>query len=110
MRCLRFLQMLVMLALMIAPAGMIGSHAAMAMPHQAAAPMEGCNSQRSAPEDEQRQSMIDCAIACSAMPATADATRPQRLLISPEYRLATILDIEGMRPEAATPPPDAPEV
>ncbi len=100
----RLLRIMVMLAMLLAPAGMLGSHAAMATPTEtSAAAMDPCDTQKHAPDKD--QAMIDCAIACSAMPATADAARPQRLLISPEYRLATTLHSEGRRPPAATPPP-----
>lgn len=103
MRFSRFLTLLALLAVLLAPAGMIGSHAAMAMPAAATQPMDHCAEGQD--ESAGKSEMIDCAIACAAM-TTAEPLIPQEtaLLASAPNLLAASF-IEGMRPEAATPPP-----
>ncbi len=102
----RLFHILFMLALLLAPAGMLGSHAAMAMPHQpAAAGMDHCDRQQNAPADEQRQSMIDCAIACTALPAAAPAVQPESAFAATFPVMIGLPSLHGSRPETATPPP-----
>jgi hypothetical protein len=93
-------------ALLFAPAGMLGSHAAMAMPHDAPASMAGhCDTREQAPDERSGSSMIDCAIACSAMPS-ADPFVPQEPLpAAAEFKPSLTRFVAGTWPEAATPPP-----
>jgi hypothetical protein len=102
----RVLSYLILLALLLAPASMVGSHAAMAMPHDAAASTSGhFEDQEQVPQDQRERPMIDCAMACSAMPS-ADPLIPARApLTSLSYKAAAFLPIDGTRPEADTPPP-----
>ncbi len=106
MRSPRFFSILAMLALLFAPVGMLGSHAAMAMPHHSSAEaMNHGNMHHEPPEDDQSGSMIDCTIACSAMPSREPYQAPPGSVAPPEYRRAAVPDVEGTRPEAMTPPP-----
>jgi hypothetical protein len=106
MRLSRLFSIVALFALLFAPAGMLGSHSAMAMPHDAAAPMSGhCDTKEQAPDEQPGPSMIDCAIACSAMPS-ADPFVPQKpLAAAARFKTALTRFIAGTRPEAATPPP-----
>jgi hypothetical protein len=106
MRISRLFSIMALIALLFAPAGMLGSHAAMAMPHDAAASMAGhCDTEEQAPDEQPGPSMIDCAIACSAMPS-ADAILPDKPVeVSAEFKTAVTRFVAGTRPEAATPPP-----
>ena len=98
------LSILALLAVLLAPAGILGSHAAMAMPQQAAASGGHCDEQKQH-EGEQDQAMIDCALACSALashePNIGDEPSPDAAAPDALPSLA----LHGMRPEAATPPP-----
>jgi hypothetical protein len=102
----RILHILALLALLLAPAGMLGSHAAMAMPSSAAASstMDHC-SEKQAPEESDSRAMLDCAIACTALPAAAPLVMPRQPLIDPLLTPDAELRFAGTRPEAATPPP-----
>ncbi len=106
MRFTRLLSILTVLALLLAPAGMLSSHAAMAMPDQAAASaIDHCASPGETSGSEDKRAMIDCAIACAAMPAAEPLVADQSILAASPPALASNLFVEGMRPEAATPPP-----
>jgi hypothetical protein len=100
------LHALALLAMLLAPAGMLGSHSAMAMPHEATATgSDHCEMKQPGSSDEQRQTMIDCAIACSAIPSNEGFEAPASFFNAPDYRAALVPDTHGTRPEAATPPP-----
>ena len=95
-----------LLALLLAPAGMLGGHAAMAMPlHDATMSMSHCEQQQQ--QQDEHQAMIDCAMACSAMPSIDPFLPPPVRPVAPQFESSASLDIEGTRPEAATPPPRA---
>jgi hypothetical protein len=98
------LRLSALLALLLAPAGMLGSHAAMAMPHQAAASADHCPDKQS-PADEERQQMADCAMACSAMPAAAQHLGGDDAVASALPKMTPAPSLKGSRPEADTPPP-----
>ena len=105
MRFTRLFQILALFALLLAPAGMLGSHAAMAMPHAAAAgKMDHCADQQ-APAQEDRQAMLDCAIACTAMPADQPSFALEQMAVSPVLLMGPIPFFDGSSPELATPPP-----
>jgi hypothetical protein len=101
-RC--FLSLLALLAVLIAPAGMLGSHAAMAMPAQPSASGH-CSEQKQHDDDQQRQAMIDCAIACTALPSHQPT--PAEIGIEPAVgHIASLtMFLDGTAPDAATPPP-----
>ena len=97
--------MLALLALLLAPAGMLGSHAAMAMPPEAAmSAMSHCDD-RQAPTDHDRKAMLDCAIACTAMPAAEPMLASEPALPAPLPALTRVRLVDGIPAEAATPPP-----
>jgi hypothetical protein len=101
------LSILAFLAVLLAPAGMLGSHAAMAMPQHVSASADPC-SEKQQHGGQKSQKMIDCGIACSALashqPTVADEPEPDAA--APDALPA--LALHGMRPEAATPPPRFP--
>lgn len=106
MRLSRLFSIMALLALLFAPAGMLGSHAAMAMPHDAAASTMGhCDTKEQAPDEQPAPSMIDCAIACSAMPSADPFVAQKPVGVAAEFKTSIIRFVAGMRPEAATPPP-----
>jgi hypothetical protein len=101
MRFSRLLSILALLAVLFAPAGMLGSHAAMAMPAQ---PSGHCAEQQQQSGEDQ-QAMIDCAIACTALPSHQPVPGENRLGPPAAPEAAVTLFVDGTRPEAATPPP-----
>ncbi|MDP9413154.1 MAG: hypothetical protein M3Q08_03485 [Pseudomonadota bacterium] len=105
MRFNRLFSLLMLLALLLAPAAMLGNHAAMAAPSQAKASTSGHCSEQQQQEGSQKESMIDCGIACTALPAYEPllADKDVALAAAPEASPSLLLD--GSRPEAATPPP-----
>lgn len=102
MRLSRLLSILALVALLFAPAGMLGSHAAMAMP--AAATMDHCAGEQ-APADDEERAMASCAAACAAMPAADLLTNSAALLRTPSHLRGPAPFIDGTKPEATTPPP-----
>jgi hypothetical protein len=102
----RILHIFALLALLLAPAGMLGSHAAMAMPSgtPASSTLDHC-SEKQAPDEHDRRAMLDCAIACTALPAAAPLLATGQPLVAPLLIPAAELRFVGTRPEAATPPP-----
>jgi hypothetical protein len=106
MRFSRLFSILAFVALLLAPAGMLGSHAAMAMPHDAAASMKDpCDTQDRAPDEQPGPSMIDCAIACSAMPSANPFVAQKPVLAAAGFKASITRFVAGTWPEAATPPP-----
>ena len=93
------------LALLLAPAGMFGGQAAMAMPHETSSVSMSHCLETQAPGDEERQMMLDCAMACTAMPSAAPLLPPARAVLAALPVSGPVQFFEGTRPEAATPPP-----
>jgi hypothetical protein len=104
MRFSRLLSILALLAVLFAPAGMLGSHAAMAMPQQHASAQNHCPEQQQ-PDERQQRAMIDCAIACTALPGRQPAVGRNGIAPAAMPEMAPDLFVEGTRPEADTPPP-----
>ena len=117
MTATRLVRVLTILAMLLAPLGMVGEHAAMAMPAAAAAGAHHasnmdqaghCSEGSGQSEDEKAPAsdcLIDCAIACSAIPAigTQMAGHPPALaIIQP---LSLVNRITGLHPESDPPPP-----
>ena len=107
----RFLRVLTLLALLLAPAGMLGSHAAMAgVPVAAAAASDAhcaemAGGGHEAPCDPQVPAGIDCMIACSCMPPLgAQLGQPPLRSAVPEPAMLTAR-LLGLSPQAETPPP-----
>jgi hypothetical protein len=110
----RFIRMLMLLALLLAPAGMAGRHAAMAAPAAAAAMGSGHCAETGMRHDapaapEQGQGLpsaaIDCLIACACVPpvggALAEAVAPAPL----PHASGRSLMPAGRNPAADPPPP-----
>lgn len=106
---LRLLRILTLVALLLAPLGMMSGHAAMAMGSAAEAtnsmgPADHCGGMDK-PARHQPASGIDCTIACSAVPSAEGtvATHPIAAAQIPPIALATSLF--GLHPESDPPPP-----
>ena len=109
MVALRLTRFLTLLALLLAPLGMVRAHAAMAIPadasasahHGGADPCGGMDR----PAGQQPSSGIDCGIACSAMPSgdSEIAAHPMVAAAVPTALLAA--DLHGLHPESDPPPP-----
>jgi hypothetical protein len=108
----RFIRVLMLLALLLAPAGMAGRHAAMATPAAPAAAEAGHCAETgmrhgapAAPEQGMASGAIDCLIACACVPpvggALAEAALPTPLPPSNGRSLMPA----GRNPAADPPPP-----
>ena len=111
MRLRALLRLFVLAALLLAPLGMVGSHAAMAAPHAAAdqavsghcAEMGG--SQDQAPADQAPGKSIDCMIACACVPTPGvQLADPPLPVAAPESAMIVSL-AGGLNPAADPPPP-----
>jgi hypothetical protein len=105
MRFSRLLPILALFAVLLAPVGMLGSHAARASPAPVSGPGHCSEQQRQHEDGKDRQAMIDCAIACTALPSHQPVLGEKEVqsAAAPEAALTFLAD--GTRPEAATPPP-----
>jgi hypothetical protein len=103
MRFSRLLSILALFAVLLAPAGMLGNHAAMAMP----APQSGSGhcSEQQQPSGQDQQAMIDCAIACTALPPHQPVSVESALDPAAAPEAAITLFTDGATPETTTPPP-----
>ena len=116
----RLVRILTMLALLLAPLSMIGGHAAMAMPAEASAssshlegagePSEHCAEMSGQTEDEGRSSpvgdcLVDCAVACSALPSLGSAMADQAMAPAMAQQLPLESRVRGLHPESDDPPP-----
>ncbi len=105
MRLGRLIQILALLAVLFAPLGMLGSHAAMAMPQAGhSATMDDCTDQKQAPTGDDR-AMIDCAIACAAIPAADPFHASAHAQVQTIVHMGPHPVFAGFAPELATPPP-----
>ncbi len=84
---------------------MLASHAAMAAPPQPMASASGHCPEQQQQEGSQEQAMIDCAIACTALPAHEPLLRADAPALAAAPEAYPSLHLDGSRPEAATPPP-----
>lgn len=107
-----------MLALLFAPLGMIGGHAAMAMPAAAQASHHAqavdqpphCAEMGGMAQDEDGtpdgdRSPIDCTMSCSALPALAGAVADQPPAPAMARSPALHGLVRGLHPESDDPPP-----
>jgi hypothetical protein len=99
----RFIRVLMLLALLLAPAGMAGRHAAMATPAAPAAAEAGHCAETgmrhgapAAPEQGMASGAIDCLIACACVPPVGGALPPSN---------GRSLMPAGRNPAADPPPP-----
>jgi hypothetical protein len=102
------LRLLTLVALLVAPLGMLGGHAAMAAP-KASAESGHCSElggmEHEAPDESPPAKSIDCAMVCSCVPpAAAPLDEPPSLLQPPTAARHRTLAL-GPNPEADPPPP-----
>jgi putative hemolysin len=113
-------RVLTMLALLFAPLSMIGEHAAMAMPAAAEASSShhvvasdqsahcaemGGKSQNNDGGSPPTDCLVDCAVACSAIPALGSAMVDQLMMPAMAQPLPLVGRVRGLHPESADPPP-----
>ena len=106
----RLIRILTMLALLVAPLGMVGGHAAMAMPVAATAATGHCADIGGMADDgdgssQEDRSAIDCTISCSALPALAGALTDQPPLPAMARTVTLHGLVRGLHPESDDPPP-----
>ncbi|HEX8444751.1 MAG TPA: hypothetical protein VF631_14000 [Allosphingosinicella sp.] len=114
----RLVRILTMLALLLAPLSMVSEHAAMAMPaptasahhEQAAGQSAHCAEMAGQTQTEDQDSrsgdcLIDCAIACSAIPPLANIVADHTLPPALAQPLPLVSRIAGLHPESDDPPP-----
>lgn len=110
MRLRAFLHLFVLAALLLAPIGMVGSHAAMAAPQAPEASAGGhcadmVGSNQRAPADKAPGKSIDCMIACACVPSPGvQLADPPLPVAAPEPAMITAL-VSGLNPAADPPPP-----
>ena len=110
MKLRHLVRLLTLLALLLAPAGMLGSHMAMAAPQPAAAAASGhCadagGMSHEAPGGEEPKPSIDCFIACSCVPALG-AHLPERVSFADLPASGAPNNMgSGLNPQADPPPP-----
>ena len=112
MVAMRLLRFLTLIALLVAPVGMMSGHAAMAMSratidghHMAATTAPDHCAGMDQPSKKSSDGSIDCTISCSALP-TADpqiAAHPLAAASVPHVLLSE--SVHGLQPEADPPPP-----
>ncbi len=104
MKIARILSMLLFLALLLAPLRMVRGEAT-AMPHHGPAmAMEHCAPDAD-PDEGQPLSKANCMMACAALPAVPALLAERLALTGGADRPLPVREIQGLAPEAATPPP-----
>ena len=105
----RLVRILALLALVLAPLGMMGAHPAMATPAAAVAPHHGLASDHCAgmdqPEKPKPVSCIDCIMVCSGLPVAQSDIAAHPLATAPLPRLPLEQRVDGLHPESEPPPP-----
>lgn len=110
----RLLRLLAILAMLFAPLGMMGGHAAMAMPAQATqAAMDhgammdpgGHCADREKQSHDRKGASIDCMIACSAMPTAELRVEDRPSMPAIVEPAAPANGLRGLHPESDPPPP-----
>ena len=103
------LRLLVALAVLLMPLGMAGAGgSAAAAPHHpaAASPVEhGAHHPAGGDEDRQPERSAQCMMACAALPPAVGAVDARPALRGPALHLRLADRLDGLSPEAATPPP-----
>jgi hypothetical protein len=106
----RLIRFLTLFALLLAPLGMMGSHAAAAMPmphgasHAAPVTPDHCAPAKDDDGDRARQS-IDCTIFCAAMAAPDAAVSGRTAFAGPALAIRPVPFGQGLNPESEPPPP-----
>ena len=103
----RLIRLLALLALVLAPLGMMTAHPAMAMPAPAAGAHHGQDhcAGMDQPAKPQPVSCIDCILVCSALPAVESEIVAHPVGAAPLPRLAREARVHGLHPESEPPPP-----
>lgn len=104
----RILSLLAVLALLVAPFGMVGGGGAAAMTHGGPeTAMAHCDDMAPAGTHHggDRDGSIDCAIACAALPAFAPASPGEILRAAAAPAPLPAASLVGTMPEADPPPP-----
>lgn len=109
----RLVRILTILAMLVAPLGMMGGHAAMAMPvpaqpamdHMAAMSTAGHCADMDKQSEDQRGSGIDCMIACSALPSAESEIAAHPLAATVVQPIPLVEGLSGLHPESDPPPP-----
>jgi hypothetical protein len=105
----RLIPFLALLALVLAPLGMMDAHAAMAAPAPGLAAHHGQSSDHCAgmdqPEKLKPVSCIDCIMVCSGVPVAESGVAAHPLATAPLPRLPLEQRVHGLHPESEPPPP-----
>jgi hypothetical protein len=113
MVALRLLRVMTLFALLLAPFGMMRSHAAMVLPAASvapghhmdpAAPADPCPGMDQ-PAEDRPASNVDCMIACSAMPSLESGIAIHPILAATMPRPSPAGVLHGLHPESDPPPP-----
>jgi hypothetical protein len=98
----RLLRWLTLLALLLAPLGMIGAGPAMAHGRTAAA---GHCSESGSPAKAPSSAPVDCMIACAGLPAQASSPLVKPPLAAAPEPLPAPWRVDGLHPKTTIPPP-----
>ena len=109
MRPRALLGIFALLAMLIAPIGMVGGHSVMAAPRTPSAVAGHCADMagfhEQAPADKTPGKSIDCMIACACMPSSGvQLGDPPLPVAAPEPAMIVSL-VDGLNPAADPPPP-----
>ncbi len=110
MRLRALIRLFVVLTMLIAPIGMVGSHSAMAAPQAPQASASGhcadmAGSHEQAPVGKAPGKSIDCMIACACVPSPGvQLADPPLPVAAPEPAMFVALST-GLNPAADPPPP-----
>jgi len=105
----RLLQLLALLAMVLAPLGMMSTHAAMAAPAPVANVHHGSGTDHCAGLDQPARpkpvSCIDCIMVCAGLPAAQSDVAAHPLATAVLPRLPLEQRVNGLHPESEPPPP-----
>jgi hypothetical protein len=105
----RLVRILALLALVLAPLGMIGARPAMAAPTPGVAAHHGQASDHCAgmdqPAEPEPVSCIDCIMVCSGLPAAGSEVAAHPVSTATLPRLPLEQRVHGVNPESEPPPP-----
>jgi hypothetical protein len=106
----RLLQLLTLLAMILAPVGMATGHDAMAAPaapgaHTMSAMATDHCAGMDQPAKPQPPSCVDCNMVCAALPAVETAVAVHPIAAASLPRIAPEEAVQGLHPESDPPPP-----
>lgn len=110
MRPLGLLRLLLLIALMLAPVGMVARHAAMAAPPAKAVDLSAHCADVAGGHDEMGGDevpgmSVDCMLACACIPPTGSPGLATKFLSQTPLALPTASLVSGHGPQADPPPP-----